>query len=86
VTGHGIPRFVPRPRKTFGADLGRNAAQIWQRRGFILARDTAAAKGALLLPVNNGIGNNGLVARLNLRSSGYKPDLQKRPARVPVAH
>src|SRR5262249_42975862 len=52
MTGHGIPRFAPCPRTTFGADLGRNTAQIWRRSGFILARKTAAAKGALLLPVN----------------------------------
>jgi hypothetical protein len=43
-----------------------------------VARNTAAANGALLLPVSNGIENNGLVAGLNLQPSRYEPDLQKR--------
>jgi hypothetical protein len=67
VTGHGIPRFTPRPRTTFGADLGRNAAQIWRPRGFVLARNTAAAKGMLLLPVNDGMRDNGLVELATFR-------------------
>src|SRR4029450_1852407 len=35
MTGHGNPRCCAPAGTTFSRDLGHNAAQIWQRDGFI---------------------------------------------------
>jgi hypothetical protein len=74
MTGHGIPRFAPRPRTTFEADLVRNATQIRRLWGFILARNSDTAKDAPLLLVIAGREIKGMVAgtRFNLRPSGYE--------------
>lgn len=51
----------PRPRTTFGSEMGRSGAQIRRCRGFILFRSRNPAKGAPQPMVGSGAEIKGLV-------------------------